>query len=121
MKSNWFKGNGFLSEEGQSAFLEIRTQLENLLDSDEVRDMSVQELHILGSCLAKLTGDAISSKIVRRQKISQDFDKMTDKEFYAHLTDKYGEEVWQFSVLSPEELARCPAPSLEDFEKLMKD
>lgn len=121
MKSKWFKENGFLSDEGDKAFLEVKTELENLLDTDEVRDMTISELQTLGSCLAKLTADRIHDKIVHRQRMTSELETMTDDQFYAYLKDKYGEHVWQFCTLSPEELARCPVPSLADFEKIMQE
>ncbi|CAM6006385.1 unnamed protein product [Sphagnum balticum] len=120
-KSKWFKENGSLSEEGERAFIEIRDEVDNFLGHDEVLYMSISELQILGSCIAKFVADRIHDKIIHRHRIANEFEAMTDDEFYDYLKEKYGEHIWQFCSLTPEELARCPTSSLEDFEKIMQE
>ena len=118
--SKWFKENGVLSQEGERAFIEIRDEVDNFLDQDEVQDMSISELQTLGSCIAKFVADRIHNKISHRHQVTNKLEAMTDDEFYDYLKEKYGEHIWQFCTLTPEELARCPVPSLEDFEKKLK-
>jgi hypothetical protein len=119
--SKWFKEGGFLDEEGEKAFLEIKTELENLLNTDEVASMDVQQLRVLCSCLTKMIGDKMCDKIAHRSQINNQFTAMSDDEFYTYLKEKYGEEVWQFCSLTPEELSRCPTLSPKDFEKIMQE
>src|ERR1017187_9288398 len=121
MKSKWFKENGILSNEGEKAMIEVRDELDNFLDHDEVEDMSVSELQTLGACLANFVADRIHKKIIRRHQMHNRLEAMTDEEFYAYLKEKYGDHIWQFCTLTPEELARCPTLSPEDFEKIMQE
>lgn len=117
--SKWFQENGFLSEEGKRALIEVRDELENVLGQDEVREMSVQELQTLQCNLMKMVGDAMSQKIAYRQQISNEYAHLTDDQFYAYLQEKYG-SLWQFMSLTPEELARIPPLSEEDIKKALE-
>lgn len=102
----WFKGNGFLSEEGNRALLDFRYGLDSLMEKDELRTMSVGEIHVLQANLAKLVGDAISNHISRRMREAAALSAMSDKEFEKLLEDKYG-AIWPELTLSPEEVIRA--------------
>lgn len=66
--SKMFKDNGFLTEEGQKVLHSFYYGLNETMATAEVRAMSVQELQVLQSNLAKLVGDALSKAIVEKSK-----------------------------------------------------
>lgn len=102
---SWFKDAGVLNEEGQRATIDFRSDLENLLAKDEVREMTFAELQTLGSNLHKLIGDAISNKISSRMQFANALEQMTDEQFVAYLRAKHG-ELWSVLTLLPEEIQR---------------
>jgi hypothetical protein len=113
--SKWFKGNGFLSDEGKEALKNFREAMEEILASEEVEEMKVSELQTLQSNMSKMVGDAVSNVLQAREEIEADkrsnpLWKLTDEEFYASLKEKYGEK-WMLVGLTKEEFARCPRPS----------
>lgn len=61
--SNMFKENGFLTEEGQKVLQPVYDGFLQMMLSQEVQSLSVQELHVLQANLAKLVGDTISEAI----------------------------------------------------------
>ena len=63
-----FKENGFLSEEGKKVLQPLHDGLMEVMRSVEVSSMSVQELQVLQSNLAKLIGDTVSGAIYVRNK-----------------------------------------------------
>jgi hypothetical protein len=119
MTKKLLKENGEFSEEGNQAMSEFRLALAKLIDSDDVRDMSQAQLRTLGGLLAKETGDRISFRISDKLQRAARFEKMSDEEFETHLKEKYG-DVWQFTTLNPEELARVPVLSQEKNRELLE-
>lgn len=117
--SKLFQENGFLNKDGERAVFLLKNKLEDILDHDDVRNMSVQELYVLQSNLMKLVADAMSNKIANRQKITNEYAHMTDDEFYAYLKDKYG-DLWQFMSLTPEEISRIPLIFEEEIMEAIK-
>lgn len=103
--NKWFKGNGFLTEEGERALIDFNYALESIISHDDVRNMSMGELHTLQANLAKKVGDAVSNHISRRLREATTLSEMTDKEVDEFLTDKYG-AIWPHLTLSPEERVR---------------
>lgn len=112
--NNWFKGNGFLSEEGVRAILDFRYGLDTVMEKDDVRNMTVGEVQALQANLAKLVGDAFSKHLARRIQETKALEGMSDKEFEKLLVDKYG-DIWPQLTLSPEETIR--AKSLKKAKK----
>jgi|SRR5579864_1485616 len=104
--NDWFKGNGFLSEEGVRAILDFRYGLDSLMEKDELRYMTVGEVQTLQANIAKLVGDAFSKFLARRLQEAKALEGISDKEFEKLLTDKYG-EIWPQLSLSPEETIRA--------------
>ena len=102
---NWFKGNGFLSEEGERSLIDFRYGLDSVMEKDEVRNMTVGEVQTLQSNLAKLVGDAFSKHLSRRLQEAKALESMSDKEVVVYLEDKYG-AIWRELTLSPEEQVR---------------
>lgn len=111
--NKWFKGNGFLSEDGERNLLDFRDALANIISTDDVRNMSVAEVHTLQANLAKQVGDAVSKHLSRRIQEAKALDEMSDKEVDAYLVDKYG-QIWPQLTLSPEERIR-----VQSFKKRM--
>jgi hypothetical protein len=104
--SKWFNGNGFLTEEGNRALLDFRYGLDSLMEKDELRGMSLGEVHALQANLAKLVGDAVSHHLSRRLQEAAALAEMSDQEVEEHLVDKYG-LIWEQLTLSPEEAIRA--------------
>lgn len=103
--NNWFKGNGFLSEEGNRALIDFRYGLDSVMEKDEVRNMTVGEVRTLQANMAKFVGEAFSKHLSRRLQEASALEAMSDKEVVAYLEDKYG-AIWRELTLSPEELVR---------------
>lgn len=103
--SKWFKGNGFMSEEGERALTDFKYGLEVVMSADDVRNMTVAEVQTLQANLAKKVGDAVSNHLARRLREANALAEMSDKELDAYLTDKYG-KIWTELTLSPEEQVR---------------
>lgn len=103
--NKWFKGNGFMSEEGNRALLDFRYGLDSVMEKDDVRNMTVAEVQTLQANLAKLVGDACSKHLARRIQEANALAEMSDKEVEAYLVDKYG-KIWEQLTLSPEEQVR---------------
>lgn len=103
--NKWFKGNGFLTEEGERALIDFKYGLETVMSTDDVRNMTVAEVQTLQANLAKKVGDAVSHHLTRRLQEANALSEMTDKEVDAYLTDKYG-KIWPELTLSPEERVR---------------
>jgi hypothetical protein len=113
--TNWFKGNGFLSEEGQKVVQEFKNALSNVLASKEVEDMNHGDVLTLQANMAKMVGDHFSNFLLAREDAKKAFSHLTDKQFYAYLQEKYGDK-WQLVALTKEELARCPTPTQEEIQ-----
>jgi hypothetical protein len=104
--NKWFKGNGFLSEEGERALLEFNTALENVITHDSVRYMSMGEIYSLQANLAKKVGDAVSAITARRLQEEKNLSELSDQEFESLLVEKYG-NIWPHLSLSPAEIVRA--------------
>jgi len=109
-----FAGNRLLTAEGDRLLSDFRYGLIQVMSSDEVSDMSDNELQTLQSSLNKLVGDAISNRMARNMQFANELNAMTDEQFYVHLKDKYGDN-WALNSLEKEERARLP---LSDLQKL---
>lgn len=121
--STWFKENGFLSEEGERALTFVKEQLNDIMLSMTVEEMSVQELQLLGTNLSKIVGDSISEKITykkKQAKLAATFSHLNDEQFEDYLEEKYGSD-WRFRTLTPEELARVPVLSQEKILELLQE
>lgn len=105
MKKSWFKEGGFLSEEGNRIVMDFRAALENIMSSDEVREMSFAEVQTLGSNLHKMVGDEVTNRISARLQFAKKLEEMSDEQFEAFLKAKHG-SVWQLVTLLPEEIQR---------------
>lgn len=103
--NKFFKGNGFLTEEGERFLMEFNYALENIATSDDLRNMTVGEVHTLQANLAKKVGDAISKHLARRLQEANLLAEMSDKEVDKYLTDKYG-KIWPELTLTLEEQVR---------------
>lgn len=104
--NKWFRGNGFLTDEGERALTDFKYGLETVMSTDEVRNMTVAEVQTLQANLAKKVGDAVSNHLTRRLREAAALAEMSDGEFDAYLTDKYG-KIWPHLTLSPEERVRA--------------
>jgi len=103
--SNWFKGNGFLSEEGERALIDFSYGLDSVVSTDDVRNMTVAEVQTLQANMAKKVGEAFSNHLARRMREANILNSMSDKEVNKFLTEKYG-AIWPELTLSPEEHIR---------------
>ncbi len=126
--NKFFKDNGFLSEEGEQLTGDFRSALTKLFARrDDVHKMSVSELQSLGANLAKMVGDAVSKQIQvlddkarNKAALARKLADMTDEQFYAFMTAKYGDR-WQLVSITDEELERCPRMSEEQMQKVMDE
>lgn len=107
-----FTGNGFLTEKGNSFISDFRYSLHQIMQSDEVSEMTESELRTLESNLHKLVGDAISKYIARIIQFTHELNAMTDKQFYTFLKNKYGKN-WMLQSLVKEERDRLPRADLQ--------
>ena len=105
--NKWFKGNGFLTEEGERAFIDFNTALENIIAHDDIRYMSQGEIHTLQANLAKKVGDATSAVLAKRLQEAAALESMTDTQFVAFMDEKYGKHIWPQLSLSPAERIRA--------------
>ena len=119
-KNEFFKETGFLSDEGEQLLLEFKTEIEVLFDNDEVSDMTVAELRMLGANMANMVADRVSKRIAFKEQLSGKFAAMSDEEFEEYLKEKYG-SVWQFISLPPEELARGLVISQEKIKEILEE
>ena len=115
-----FTGNGFLSKEGEQFVSDFRYGISQIMESDEVRDMSEQELRVLLSNMQRMVGDAIFERISRAMQLTNELNALTDEQFYAQLQEKYGDN-WLLQGLEKEELARLPHGDLQRLANEHKD
>lgn len=89
--SKMFKENGFLSEEGEKIMQPMYNGLKEVIASNTVREMSVQELQVLQANLASLIGNTISNEIYARNHQSAE----KPDECTGHWwRDEYGNEAF---------------------------
>lgn len=100
--------------------LDLTYGLDQLMSSDIVCDMDVQELYILQSHLAHIVQEAVSKKISKKLQQELAFEQMTDDQFYDYLKEKYG-TIWQLVTLTKEEYNRVPRLSDEDIRKAIEE
>lgn len=117
--SKAFDEKGNFSEEGKRLCIDLRYGLEQLMSSDEVKEMNENELHILGGLLAKMVGEAVSNRISFKRHLQGSLDAMSDEQFESYLKEKYG-TIWNLVTLTEEEYRRCPTLSQEKIEELLK-
>jgi hypothetical protein len=101
-----FEDNGQLSEEGKRIFLDFNYGLGQILNSDQVLDMTETQLQTLGIHLLKMIGDTITNRIARKRQFDAKLQAMTDQQFEVYLKDKYSEH-WNIHSLEEEELRRA--------------
>lgn len=104
-KKSWFTETGFLSEEGKRVVMNFRSALEDIMSSDEVREMSFAEMQVLSSNLHKMVGDEVTNRVSNRLRFEKQLAEMTDEQFEAYLKAKHG-SIWEYITLLPEELQR---------------
>jgi hypothetical protein len=107
-----FKENGSLTEEGERFIIDFQYGLSQIMESDEVQEMSDDQLRTLQSNLMKMIGRVFTIKMSRNLQFLNDLFTLTDEQFYAHLKDKYGDN-WIFHSLEKEERERIPLPDLQ--------
>lgn len=106
------KETGFLSEEGRQFLEPFQSALQKILYSPELRELSDQEIKILGSILISQVNDAISKKSQHKTETIKQFQNMSDAEFELYLKNKYGKN-WASTSLTDEEFERLPNLSPE--------
>lgn len=107
-----FLENGLLSPEGEKLASGVRCAITDMMESDDLKDLSEAELRALQSNLAKMVGDAFGKYIARNIQFINRLNAMTNEEFYSHLKDKYGDN-WILHSLEKEERARLPHADLQ--------
>ena len=117
---DFFNGNGVLTEEGKTLLLDFNTALDNLMASDNVMDMTENDLRLLGSYLSSVIGNRISKRISTKLQTKSQFDAMTDDEFYAYLQQKYG-QLWRLLTLTHEEYHRVPQLTDEEIKSALEE
>jgi hypothetical protein len=61
--SKYFEGNGLLSDAGKDLLSHFEEEIGYTLDNQELNDISIQELQVLGAAMTKMLNDQISGKI----------------------------------------------------------
>lgn len=112
IKSNKLFKNGLLTPKGKEFVSDFRYGLTQIMESDEVREMSSEELNTLQYNLTLLVSNAINKMVDHNKQFISELNAMTDKEFYTHLEEKYGSN-WILHSLEKEERERLP-----DLQKL---
>lgn len=112
IKFNKLFSKGLLTSEGEQFVSDFRYGLTQIMESDEVREMSSEELNTLQYNLTLLVSNAINKMADHNKQFVNELNAMTDKEFYAHLEEKYGSN-WILYSLEKEERERLP-----DLQKL---
>lgn len=112
IKSNKLFKNGPLTLAGRQFVSDFHYSLTQIMESDEVREMSIEELNTLQYHLTLLVSNAINKMVDHNKKFIDELNAMTDKEFYDHLEEKYGSN-WILYSLEKEERERLP-----DLQKL---
>ncbi len=111
---------GFLNEAGKKATNNFKNVVKDLLNSNEVKNLSPMELKIFGGTLIKIIGDLICDKTSKEEIKENKFSSMTNEEFDFYLKNKYGSG-WQFVVLEEDELKRLPPINQKEFFLKLKE
>ena len=115
----FFDESGQLTALARRMMLDLTSGLNQLMDYDEVAEMTENELRLLGTHLASLMANTISKKIARKLQRTKVFSEMDDVQFEEFLQEKYG-SVWRLVPLTPEEYARCPNIKFEQVVTAIK-
>ena len=118
--SNWFKENGFLSDEGKEALSNFQKILENVLTLSKSIGMSEQEIQLLQANMTKMVNDHVSNFLQLKRAELKKFNDMTDEQFEAHLKEVYGKK-WMFASLTQEEVSRASSMLERAVNKLLVD
>lgn len=118
-KNGYFKETGVFTNDGESLTLEFKTAIDVLFDTEEVQDLTVSEIRLLGTNMMAMVADRVARRIAHKQQVANKLEAMSDKEFEEYLEEKYG-SVWRFISLPVDELNRVPVPSQEEIKKLLK-
>jgi hypothetical protein len=112
----WFKENGFFSEEGEYAMMHFKDGLNDLVNKDEMKEMSITQLQTLKSNVLKMVSDALSEEIGKKRAEAAKFAAMTDEQFLAYLDERHGEEFWPIvnGGLNREEEDRLPPAKIRE-------
>jgi hypothetical protein len=108
-----------ITEDGKTFLVPITQALKKLFSTNSVKEMSITELQLFGKAIVHMTEDIIAEKIQAKIEMSRNFDTMTDTQFEAYLSVKYGDN-WRFVTLTPEELKRVPTISTEDLKDALE-
>jgi hypothetical protein len=100
-----FLGTGFLSETGKSLLLEVMSELQNVMSSDLVNQMTIADLRVLGANLSNMMSDAVSKKIAQKLQLEKHLNNLSDDEFISGLIEGYGNN-WNIWTLKEEEQQR---------------
>lgn len=113
---NWFKENGFFSEEGIHAMMHFKDGLQDLVHKDEMDEMSISQLQTLKANLLKMVSDAISEEILKKTTFATRLANMSDEDFYKYLNERHGEDSWPITNggLSREEEDRLPPAKIRE-------
>jgi len=114
----YINGNGFLTEDGRAALSPLQKALNQAIR--EFGPESESELRTLGAVLSKMVGDTITDRIQTTKELEAKLDAMSDEQFNAFMTAKYGQN-WQFVTCTPEEGKRSLKGFREKMEATMED
>lgn len=103
----YFTKNGKLTEEGERLILHYRGAIDNLFDTEECTDLSINEMKVLQTNMLDYLNSKFARRLAHKQAIIDKLNQMSDPEFEDYLMEKYG-SVWPFLTLSHEECARVP-------------
>lgn len=120
--NNYFKKNGFLTEEGENLLLHFKGAIDILFDTDECQDLTVSELRILQSNMLSMVNDRFSRRFAHKQQVTNKLNEMTDEKFEEYLSERYG-AVWDLlgvEQFSEEEIQRVTPQLKAKIEKAMK-
>lgn len=118
--NKFFKDNSYLSDEGKQILKPLSEALEKVFGTQDIKDMSVQEMNVLGSNMAKMVGDFVFEKTRAKNDLTRKFNEMNDPQFEAYLKAKYG-EMWMLTSLTTEELDRLPHIPKETLDRAMAE
>jgi hypothetical protein len=122
-QTNWFKENGFFSEEGLKSIMHFSSGLQDLVNKEELSDLNINQLFTLKSNLQKMVGDALLEVITKKRLAMSALGQMTDEELFDHLNAKHGEGYWMEAkgMLSTEEADRVDCISQDKIKLLERD
>jgi len=119
MKPKSIINDDMLTVNNTKLLLDFNAALENLMATDEVHDMSEEEVQVLGTMLTLIVEETISKRLGNKKEEANQYSAMSDEEFQDHLTDRYGFN-WALMTLTPEEMSRFPKLDLDKIREKMK-